>query len=1717
VNTLPIRTDLSGDPAISELLGRVREVALEVYSNQDIPFEKLVEKLAPERDLRFAPIFHVAFGMQNVPKARPQLPGISLDLLGDHLKTSKYDLVLSISELDAALNVEFTYNTDLFENLTIKKMLDHFVRIIELIAANPEQRLSEFSLLTDRERYYFSVDWNNTNEQFPSDYCVHQLFEQQAKATPMSPAVRNKEAQISYRQLDRRANQLAHHLKAIGVTPGATVGICMRHGAETIIAILGILKAGAAFVPIDSAYPIARIQYMIRSAKLTVLLTQQSISESLDISEIPMLRLDTQMDAIGNCEEDELTTDVTPEDLAYIIYTSGSTGEPKGVKISHRALVNYIWWAKKEYLREQRADMPLYTSLSFDLTITSVFAPLISGNTVVIYRQAQDQVPLFDLLDDNQVDVVKLTPSHLKIIKERDNSKSRIKRLIVGGEALETRLTMEICKSFGGGVEIYNEYGPTEATVGCMTHRYEKGNDLRPFVPIGRPVANTQIYILNDKLKPVEENTVGELYISGVGLASGYLNGAEINSEKFLDNPFKIGERLYRTGDLARRLCNGEIEYLGRRDQQVKYHGHRVELEEIRSAVNSHPQIRDSIIQVRKDDSGNEVMVCYYLSRHEINSEEIVLELKKWLVVEVIPNLFVRLGKIPLTLNGKINYEMLPGIEEARGSVTKKYAPPRNETESILVKIWEKILQVNNIGITDNFFQLGGDSILSIMVVARANQAGLSLLLKDMFAHQTIAELANIAKPLWTIKSSQEPISGDLPLTPVQCWFFEQDFLDPHHYNQAVMFDSSRRLDPVRMRRAVGEIFKHHDALRLRFAREAGVWRQRIEPVDKFFSFTCVDLSLLQEDDDGVIDSIIEKLNQSLNLSEGPLVRVAVIHTGGHRSDSLLIIIHHLLVDGVSWRILLEDLQSAYVQLSDGTHVELAGKTSTLKTWAESLVTYADSEKMIKEAEYWLSFLNRQPGALPISFSSGENDVASSRWIAAALDETDTHALLHDVPGAYRAQIQHVMVAALARTFAAKLDGGFLLVDLEGHGREPLFDSVDLSRTVGFFTSFYPVMLDLSISRSMREAVKSSKEMLRRIPNNGIGYGILRYLAKQDIRDRMSTLPRADVSFNYLGQFDQTLSKNDQFSLSNRSLGSLISKRSRRHYLLEIVCYVIGNRLQVIWNYSENRHGQAEIEALAEGYLASLREALTYSASAGANCYTPSDFPLINLSQQQLDALTTRYPEIEDIYPLSPLQQGLLFHTVYSPYSGMYMGQMSCRISGSLNVKAYRQAWQRVLDHNPALRPAIVWELLNEPLQIVYHQTTLPWEQMDWRGIPENEQEESFNSFMIADRARDFDFAKGPLLRFALVQLADDLYQFLWSFHHLILDGWCLSLIFKQVLHSYRSFNEGLDPVIEKAPLYRDYIAWIKQQDRRLAQDYWRGMLNGVGSPTPLFPTKVVGGKKMASEFNDIVIRLSEERTESLKSYCRDNYITMNTLMQGVWALILGHYGGSRDIVYGTTISGRPPEIEGVESMIGFLINTIPARIKIDPEALLPDWLKEIQAQQAETRQYGYASLIDIQSWIGWPRNIPLFESIFIFENFPFDQSVYEELDNNLGVEIHKYELYDRTNYPIVCSSAVGGIMPIGIKYDSSLFSSETVDEILEDIDNLLRVIALDQSLRLKDLEVSLVNSDSERRERERSRRDNFKRAQLKQIQPKLLPIDEQTDAEGVKNTYSKA
>ncbi|MEG4500182.1 amino acid adenylation domain-containing protein [Microcoleus sp. F10-C6] len=1678
VNTLVLRTCFSENPSFEDVLSRVRDVALGAYAHQDLPFEKLVEQLQPERSLSYTPLVQVMLVL-NEPMLQIQMAGLTVSPLAVETTTAKFDLTLSLENTDSGLIGNWEYNTDLFDASTIARMAKHFQTLLEGIVANPQQKVSQLPLLTEQERHQLLVEWNNTQTEYPNDKCIHQLFEEQVERTPDAIAVVFEDKQLTYRELNAKANKIAHYLQTLGVEPEVLVGICVERSLEMMVGLLGILKAGGAYVPLDPQLPHERLSFILSDSSVPVLLTKSKLMVRLPENKARVVCLDTDWGIISHSGEENPVSSVGPQNLAYIIYTSGSTGQPKGTLIIHQGLVNYLSWCTEAYAVADGSGSPVHSSIGFDATITSLFSPLLVGKKVVLLPEDQEIEALGAILcSQSQFSLVKITPAHLDLLSfliPNWSANNQTRAFIIGGEALSGK-TVSFWRESAPSTKLINEYGPTETVVGCCVYEVDAQTQLSGGIPIGRPIANTQLYILDPYLQPVPIGVLGELYIGGAGVARGYLNRPDLTESKFIPNRFsdEPGSRLYKTGDKARYLPDGNIEFKGRLDNQVKIRGFRIELGEIEAALRQYPGVQETVVVAREDVPDRKYLAAYIVPNRESAIASSVLRsfLQEKLPDYMIPGAFVMLDALPLTPNGKVDRKALPTPDTARQELQTDLIAPRTISEEILAQIWREVFHRDIQSIHDNFFELGGDSILSIQIISKANSAGLHLTVKQIFQHQTIAELAAVAKPTGTLKAFQGLVTGSLPLTPIQHWFFAKNLPEAHHYNQAFLLLVPPNLNPDLLQQALQQLLRHHDALRLRFNQTEAGWQQFNALPDEIVPFSLIDLSTLQEEAlSQTIESTSSQLQASLNLNSGPLLRVALFHLGTQKPSRLLLVIHHLAVDGVSWRILLEDLQTVYQQLSSSKPIQLPPKTTSFKHWAEKLTEYAFSSAAKKELTYWSNISTSKITQLPVDSKGGANTKASARSVKVSLNSEETRALLQEIHKAYHTQINDILLTALVQVLATWNGSNSVLIDLEGHGREEILPDVDLSRTVGWFTTIFPVHLELKATENLGDAIESIKEQLRAIPNRGIGYGVLRYLSGDaEITSQLSSLPEAPVSFNYLGQFDWGMQSDSFIKLASESFGSEHSQLGHRSHLLEINGLVVENQLQLEWTYSENFHSSGTIESLAQDFVVSLQTLIAHCLSADAGDYTPdvsenqtlhslgqpinNDQHLENnltlplhLLELPLDISELLPGDTESAYPLAKMQEFMLHHYVNDTQKmGVYHCQQSHDIyDESLDLNAFKKALLILVQKHPALRTVFITSNGKPTVQVVKKKLRFFINEQDISHIKSEEQSNYIDAVMKQDRQNLFEVENPnePLFRFRIFQKAENKFEFLMSIHHAITDGWGNLKFLNELYEIYLALKKGEElTVVPAANVYKEFVALEKEiLDSQDAADFWKIHLKDhTYKPLKPLTTSVEKVEVVAEEYN-----FEEEIIVDVRQLCRNLGVSPKALFLSTYLDLIGTVMKSNRVCVGVVSNGRTERLSDPFGALGLFWNIVPFGQPTQED-------KGVQIKNVQQ------SLIDIEPYVRYPlmeilsdqQKSELFFATFNFVNFHNAKN----LKADTGLKVNWRRSHDKFNFPLnytVSMSPVEGNVSLSVKYDQTYFSCQEIRSMLHNYIEMVR------------------------------------------------------------------
>ncbi|MGH3697130.1 MAG: amino acid adenylation domain-containing protein, partial [Pseudonocardiaceae bacterium] len=1087
------------------------------------------------------------------------------------------------------------------------------------IVADPDQPVRTLPVLTDTERHQVLVGWNDTHQEVPG-MTLPELFHAQVAAHPDAEAVRCGPVSVSYAELDELANRWAHWLIGIGVGPERLVAVALPRSVELVVAMLAVAKAGGGYLPVDPDYPAARIAFMLTDAAPVVVLTSTAAAPQVPVSarvliDDPVVMAGmAAMPAHSPTDTDRLSA-LALSHPAYVIYTSGSTGQPKAVLVTHAGLSSFVAAEAEQYQVGPGDRVLAMSSPSFDASVLELGISLLAGAVWVL-----PAVPgplagdtLVEVLEREGISHALIPPAALATIPPdiAATGLGEFATVIVGADVCSA----ELVARWAPGRRMINSYGPTETTVVASWTSPLVVGPTRP--PIGSPIPNTRIYVLDGWLRPVPVGVIGELYIAGIGLARGYLGRPGLTAARFVATAFGApGERMYRSGDLARWTPEGQLQYLGRADDQVKIRGFRIEPGEIESVLATHPAISQAAVTAREDHPGTPRLVAYLVLSTDTapTTAELRAFLSESLPDYMIPTMFRELDALPLSANGKLDRQALPAPEQHTSPVSQ-YTAPRTETEHTLADIWAQVLGVEQVGITDNFFELGGDSILSIQLVSRIRKAGLQLTSKDIFFHQTVAELALVVTTPDGEPADRELVIGASALTPIQHWFFRTHPANPHHFNQSMTVELAADVDEQSLERALEVLLVHHDALRMRFDLRDGQWQQDNAPPRPTTVLHRVDLPDLDgRDQAAAMEKLADDIHASFDLRDGPLLKAALFTFGAGRGCYLFLAAHHLVIDAVSWHILLDDLATAYQQALHGESLQLEAKTTSFQDWANRLGEYVVKGSFDTELDHWADAVQTQQ--LPVDLPTGE-PAARSGAVSVVLDVEDTEALLRSAPTAYRTRINEVLLSALAWALSRWTGASRVSIDLEGHGREEILDGVDLSRTVGWFTTMFPVALTVpdpveSAQREprWRDLIKSVRRQLRAVPNNGFGYGALRYLGSPAVRERLAAAgPGPQIAFNYLGQWEaaarrpatQNPAAHDPgahdpgtqgmglYRAVHGSIGQDHDPADPGAHLLEVVGAVRSGQLSFSWRYQPDRHHEATVRRVADDFAAALR------------------------------------------------------------------------------------------------------------------------------------------------------------------------------------------------------------------------------------------------------------------------------------------------------------------------------------------------------------------------------------------------------------------------------------------------------------------------------------------------------------------------------------------------
>nr|WP_261378279.1 non-ribosomal peptide synthetase [Paenibacillus agilis] len=1649
INTIPLRVKFTESMLYPDLLERISNITLQNTKHDYVSLTEIQNLSEIKNDLISSLLVFENYPIDEKQLNEEILKNNDLKILNSvfvlpHqlIEGSNYNLTLVVNQDNKTL-INFIYNGNVYAEEGISKIVNGFEAIVNQIIENEQINIEHLEILGDNDKNQILYQFNQTKSLYPKDKSIVQLFEEQVNKVPNHTALIHQNEYVTYQELNEKANRLAHHLKQKAVGKNVLVGIMGERSVETIIGILAILKAGGAYLPIDPKYPTERINNLLNDSNAKLLLARSTYTEALgyDIdSEIEILHIDqvTEEMSVENSNNPQWINNSS--DLAYVMYTSGSTGKPKGVMVEHQSIVRLV--KNTNYVEFEEGDRILQTgTMVFDASTFELWGALLNGIGLVLVEEYTllHAEKLGQEIRENQITTMWLTsPLFNQLVQQDVTIFAGLKTLIVGGDALSWEHINQVRKSHKS-LKLINGYGPTENTTFSTYYAIEEEFDKA--IPIGKAISNSNVYIVDrhNHLQPI--GVAGELCVAGDGLARGYLNNEELTAAKFVPNPFEPGTKMYKTGDLARWLPDGNIEYMGRIDEQVKIRGFRIEPNEIAQHLMLHQQIQDAVVVARKGEDG-QAYLCAYVVGEAILSPSVLREhVSASLPSYMIPSYFIQLDRLPLTLNGKVDRKVLPEPDGERHTGVQ-YESPRNEMEQAIAQVWEKVLGIKNVGINDEFFSLGGDSIKAIQAIAQMNNKGYTFEIKDLMNSPRIKDLIVHLKFAKNIVDQRE-VSGEIELTPIQRWFLEHEDIMKDQFNQDLMLFSENGFREDWIERAFDRIVQHHDVLRAVLVDQHLINR---EVNNKLYDFRIYDLRGKQIANE-YITSLCSEFQASMKLEKGPLVKLGLFKTDN--GDYLLIAIHHMVVDAVSWRIIMEDFETLY----HNRESKLPLKTTSFQEWASKQKQYASGSIVNNEIAYWnrisqweIKDLNKDH--VPMRIQGAE--IVKKTIV---LDQTYTENLLMKVNKAYSTEINDILLSALTTAMSIFNQSERILINLESHGREQIVENIDITRTVGWFTSQYPVVLHNK--GCVSNLIKNTKDTLRRIPRKGIGYGILKYLSPFEWKDTR----KPEISFNYLGQFDENIS-GDHFTLSDISPGDSVSKDSGGLYPLNISAMVLHKQFHLTLSYIREEFNDDTIDNLLASYIESLQQIIDHCISKKFVEVTASDLTDEDISLDDLAPYNEQIDNVKRIYPLTPMQEGLLFHSM-ADKGEYYHVNMELRVKGELNKELFNKSFKELVASHDVLRTNFDSDRFKNNMQIVYKTKETDITYLDIRDLQER-KEAYIEQLVKEDRKRGFDLLEDNLIRLFVVRTDEQEYSLMLSNHHIILDGWSFGIISSELFDIYRRLLQNSPVEVKKVKPYEEYIKWIGSQDKMAALSYWSTYLKGYNTTIEIPFKKVV---ETDGKPQEVTLNFGQSLTKQIEILAKNNNVTINTVFQSVWAIQLQRYNNVDDVVFGFIVSGRTTKVSGIDEMVGLFINTIPLRVNTSHEKKYSEVLQKIKSDFHESEPYQYCSIAEVQKHTEVGNG--LINGLMVFENYPIDQDmINKDIQNQVNLHIRSARMFDETNYSFNIKVIPGDELVVKFDFNDGIYEQAAVNKIKGHFIHILNQVIANPDIRIDDIEI---------------------------------------------------
>lgn len=1645
INTIPVPMSWHPDTPVSDVFVAVQEQQSTLLDAQHVGLAELA-RLAGVREF-----FDTMVVVENFP-ATPASHHEALNFTGFTGTDSPHYPVSFVAYLGEQLTIEIKYDRNIVDDEQAADFAERLERILTTFVERPRTAAGAVDIRTSTEQRFGA---GSVSLRGP-DTTLCQGFSAVATRNPAAIAVTGGDRALTYAELDAWAAAVAAALTALGVGPESRVAVALPRSADLVVGLLAVVKAGGAYVPLDIDAPPARLAHIVTDSDPVCVLTDRA-------DRLPGLSAPTVLlgDAATAAPAARTVPVAEPDHAAYVVYTSGSTGVPKGVTVTHRNVMALI--SSTAGLFELGPDdvWTMFHSAAFDFSVWELWGALLHGGRLVVVDtdDARDPERFLRLLETERVTVLNQTPSAFYPLADADRRlrpQLSLRYLVFGGEALDPARLAGWYERHGSRSPVpVNMYGITETCV-HVSHRALDSRDAGPSV-VGGPIPGLRIHLLDHRLRPVPTGVVGEMYIAGGQVARGYVGQPGLTASRFVANPSDAaGERLYRSGDTAMWTADGELVYVGRSDHQVKIRGYRIELGEVESVLATLDGVNNAAAAVRADDTGRRRLIGYLVTDQAPDAGQVRARLVNLLPDYMVPSAFVYVDALPLTVNGKLDRDRLP--DPTTAAPTENAGPPGHDGPAgRIAALCSDILHVP-VGVDDDFFSSGGDSIVAIALVNRARRAGFKFTPQQVFQARTPSALAEIAvlphQPQGGIESATDPgaAPGEVVPTPVILRLAELGGTI-RRFNQAEVVRTPPGLRSGQLDAALAAVTRRHDALRLRLLRPAPtLWSLETTAAQ---SLPVMPVDAIGFDDDELADAIAHHSDEAadrLDPETGVMLQAVWWDRGPALQGRLLLVVHHLAIDTVSWRILIDDLAEACERAMAGGTPESTAVPTSYRSFAQIVNDNAQQASRLAEFAHWTATLapggELQPASITVGLTVGDT---RDHEVTLTVDETIP--LLTTVPATANADVTETLLTALhlaiSRWRVAR--GGDpdapLVLDLERHGRDRWGDQMDLSRTVGWFTAIAPVRLEPACG-DLVGALAAVKETIRAVPDGGVGYGLLRYCNPRTA-GALGRLAPPQVLFNYLGRWN---SADDDWQAAPEAemLRAAPDPDLGTPYLLEVNVHcedtVEGPRLRAVLTYADGELTDDSVAELGVHWTSVLRDLAEVAGNAPAPVLTASDLPLIRLTRQQIDAVCTAVDApVQTIWPLSPLQEGVYFQARYSA-AAVYIVQNVFDFAEPVDVDALRTAYSLVMQRNAVLRCAFWDDDVPDPVAVVAVDPVCEPEVVDLSGLPAAEAAERLGRITAEDRLRTFDLSTPPLARFTVVR-TDTTDRLIFSYHFLLLDGWSREQLLRELFTQYRAQRRGQRAALPSPRAhFTDYLTWLAGRDTAASTQRWAAALAGLAAPTLLVPSAVGTDPTLAQRLEFF---LTEDQTEALGRRAHRSGVTLNSVLSTALALVLGFETGSEDVVFGSTVAGRPTEVDGIDDVIGLFLNTVPTRVRLRPDQPVGEIMRAVQSNRLDLMDHEYVGLGDIQRAVAAadPGNDmlaggkPLFDNLFVLQNF-LDDDTFTDLETEHGIIGH--DSVDASHYPLTWVASPGKRLWVKLEYRPDVVDRAHAQRLLE-------------------------------------------------------------------------